>query len=174
MSKLQLRHDHGRHASNPFFGENNPKAVTSIEKGDNRNHINGPPLVDDLIKNLSSEITILNYKNNPINTQETNQKRATLYFRSHIDKRLIGAFVTLRTFQNQCVTQKQVLDRFPHLKKPFVSIFFRHCVAEGWFNQRPSDFSNKIFCYEASNMVLKSSRKYYEFCVSSRDKLEFI
>jgi len=194
MSRLKLRHDYGRHVANPFFGEDEeavkktknlgkktyrkrdqePRNTSTSFNSSSPNPPTASPCTDDLIKSLSSEITILNYKNDPIVAQDPNLRRATIYFRSHIDKRLIGAFVTLRTFQNECVTQKQVLDRFPHLKKPFVSLFFKHCVAEGWFTQRPSDFSKKIFCYEASDMVLRSSERYYLFCVSSRNKLQFI
>ena len=191
MRKVQLRHDYGRHVSNPFFSEDKKECMVLSEKKNKKknnnegalnyelsiNPTNDPPKdknIDDLIKNLSAEITILNYKNNPITTQDANQKRATIYFRSHTDKRLIGAFVTLRTFQKKCVTQKQVLDRFPHLKKPFVSLFFKHCTEEGWFTQKPTDLSKKIYCYEATEMLLYSVQGYYNFCVSSRNKLQFI
>jgi hypothetical protein len=152
---------------------NNQKTSTSIEK-DNRNHILAPPDSNYIITNLSHELTLLNYKNYPIRTNDPYQRRCTLYFRSHIDKRLIGAFVTLITFKNKRVTQKQILDRFPHLKKAFVSLVFKHCVEEGWFIAQETDLNPKIHCYQVCGMMIKSATEYYNFCRSSRNELQFI
>ena len=133
-----------------------------------------PPNVNQIITNLSYEITLLNYKNYPITTTNQFQRRCTQYFRSHSDKRLIGAYVTLVTFKNQWVTQKQILDKFPHLKKAFVSLLFKHCVEEKWFISKPTELSPNIHCYQVCDMLLNSSKEYYIFCSSSRNELEFI
>tara|TARA_R100000773_G_C4219898_1_gene118524 strand:- start:602 stop:1078 length:477 start_codon:yes stop_codon:yes gene_type:complete len=133
-----------------------------------------PPNVNQIITNLSYEITLLNYKNYPIKTTDQNQRRCTQYFRSHSDKRLIGAFVTLVTFKNKWITQKQILDKFPNLKKAFVSLLFKHCIDEKWFISKPTELSPNIHCYQVSDMMLNSAKDYYTFCSSSRNELEFI
>ena len=133
-----------------------------------------PPNINQVITNLSYEITLLNYKNYPIIATEQNRIRCTHYFRSHSDKRLIGAFVTLVTFKNRWITQKQILDRFPHLKKAFVSLLFKHCTDEKWFISKPTELLPNIHCYQVGDMMLKSAKEYYTFCSSSRNELEFI
>jgi hypothetical protein len=72
------------------------------------------------------------------------------------------------------VTQKQILDRFPHLKKAFVSLVFKHCVEEGWFIAEPTNLNPKIKCYQVCDMMLKTAEEYYNFCSSSRNELQFI
>tara|TARA_R100001129_G_scaffold118819_2_gene82291 strand:+ start:673 stop:1152 length:480 start_codon:yes stop_codon:yes gene_type:complete len=156
-----------------FNFRNNQKSGTAIEK-DDRNHILAPPeLIESIIHNLSLELAFFNYQNYPI-PNDPKMRRATFYFRSHLDKRLIGAFVTLRTFMKRWSTQKQILERFPHLKKAFVSLVFKHCVEEGWFTSHPSHVSEKIKCYQVSELMIKSSIYYHTKYVSSRNKLEFI
>lgn len=151
----------------------NQKSGTAIKK-DNRNHILAPPeLIKTITNNLSLELAFFNYQNYPM-PKDTGMRRATFYFRSNIDKRIIGAFVTLKTFQEKCVTQKEVIDNFKHLKKAFVSKVFNHCVEEGWFTNHPSHISKKIKCYQASEIMIKSSIYYHTKYVSSRNKLEFI
>lgn len=151
---------------------NNQKCCTSIECC-GRNYINAPPPnVNEIIANLSQEITLLNYNNYPIKTKDRFQKRCTLYFRSHLNKRIIGGFVTLCTFKNRWVTQKEVIDSFPHLKKAFVSLVFKHCVLEGWFIAKR--LSPKVSCYQVCDMMLNSAIEYYTFCCTSRKEFEFI
>tara|TARA_R100001015_G_C4634992_1_gene202984 strand:- start:3203 stop:3676 length:474 start_codon:yes stop_codon:yes gene_type:complete len=132
------------------------------------------PPIDSILTNLCNEITLLNYKNYPIRTNDPFQRRCTQFFRSHSDKRLIGAFVTLRTFMKRWSTQKQILERFPSLKKAFVSLVFKHCVEEGWFISKPTDLNPNIQCYQVCEMMIKSAKEYYTFCSSSRNELEFI
>ena len=132
-----------------------------------------PELIESVIHNLSLELAFFNYQNYPI-PNDPKMRRATFYFRSHVDKRIIGAFVTLKTLQNKCLTQKELMDYFPHLKKAFVSKVFNHCVEEGWFTSHPSHVSEKIKCYQASELMIKSSIYYHTKYVSSRDKLKFM
>ncbi len=133
---------------------------------------NSPPNVHQIIANISQELTLLNYKNYPITTKEQFQRRCTFYFRSHVNKRIIGGYVTLFTFKNKWITQKEVIDRFPHLKKAFVSLVFKHCVLEGWFIAKR--LSPKISCYQVCDMMLNSAKDYYNFCSTSRKEYEFI
>jgi len=139
-----------------------------------RNNILAPPNVGYIITNLSHELTLLNYKNYPILTKDPFQRRCTQYFRSNTDRRLIGGFVTLMTLKKRWVTQKEILDKFKHLKKPFVSLVFKHCCEEKWFISQPTNLNPKIQCYEVCDMMLKTAEDYYNFCRSSRNELEFI
>ena len=132
-----------------------------------------PELIESIIHNLSLELAFFNYQNYPMPI-DPKMARATLYFRSHVDKRIIGAFVTLKTLQKKCITQKEVIDNFPHLKKPFVSKVFNHCLDEEWFVRHPSHISSKIHCYQVSQIMIESSIYYHTKYVSSRNKLEFI
>jgi len=150
---------------------NDQKSSTSIESC-GRNYINAPPNVYEVIANISQELTLLNYKNYPLRTKERFKKRCVVYFRSHNDKRIIGAFVTLLTFKNKWVTQKEVIDRFPHMKKAFVSLVFKHCILEGWFISKR--ISPKISCYKVCDMMLEFAKEYYTFCRNSRNEFEFI
>lgn len=153
---------------------NNQKSGTSIEK-DNRNHILAPPnnIKEGIIDSLATELSFFNYQNYPI-PNDPKMRRATFYFRSHVNKRIIGAFVVLKTLQDKCITQKEVRDYFPQLKKAFVSKVFNHCVEEGWFIAHESHISAKIMCYKANDIMLKSTEYYYTEYVSSRDKLKFM
>ena len=152
---------------NQEFGRTMPIKVRKIQA-------TPPPDVNYIITNLSHELTLLNYKNYPIRTTDPYKKRCTFYFRSSTDKRLIGGFVTLITFKNQWVTQKNILHKFKHLKKAFVSLVFKHCVEEGWFIAQPTNSNNNINCYQVCDMMLESAAEYYNFCKSSRNELEFI
>ena len=180
-----------------FNLRNNQKSGTSIEK-DERNHINAPPQtksqktgrilpmkvkkiqstpppdVNYIITNLLHELTLLNYKNYPIRTKDPFQRRCTQYFRSNTDRRLIGGFVTLITLKKRWVTQKEILDKFKHLKKATVSLVFKHCCEEKWFISQPTNLNPKIQCYQVCDMMLKTAEDYYNFCRSSRNELEFI
>ena len=107
---------------------NNQKSGTSIEK-DNRNHILAPPnnIKEGIIDSLATELSFFNYQNYPI-PNDPKMRRATFYFRSHVNKRIIGAFVVLKTLQDKCITQKEVRDYFPQLKKAFVSKKRNECA----------------------------------------------
>ena len=131
-----------------------------------------PPNANQIIANLSQELVLLNYNNYPIKTEDRFQKRCTLYFRSHINKRIIGGFVTLCTFKNRWVTQREFLISFPNFKKSYVSLVFKHCVLEGWFIAKR--ISPKMSCYKVCDMMLKSASEYYTFCSTTRKEFEFI
>tara|TARA_S200000501_G_scaffold120877_1_gene113711 strand:- start:1440 stop:1919 length:480 start_codon:yes stop_codon:yes gene_type:complete len=134
-----------------------------------------PPynIKEGIINSLATELSFFNYQNYPI-PHDPQMRRATHYFRSHMNKRIIGAFVVLKTLQDKCITQKEVRDYFPQLKKAFVSKVFNHCVEEGWFIAIESHISAKIMCYKSDDIMLKSTEYYYTEYVSSRDKLKFI
>ena len=141
----------------------------------NRNHILAQPfnIKEGIIDILATELSFFNYQNYPM-PNDINMRRATFYFRSHVNKRIIGAFVVLKTLQDKYITQKEIRDYFPQLKKAFVSKVINHCVEEELFNACESHISTKIMCYKANEIMLKSAEYYYTEYVGSRDKLKFI
>ena len=175
---------------------NNQKPTTSIVK-DDRNHILAPltksrtakkkqeenldgvtsnitpELRGILIHSLNNQLQVFSYKGYPLPEKQL-YKRPTIYFRSCVNKRIIGALVTLKTLQKKCVTQSEVIDYFPHLKKSFVSKVFKHCVEEGWFIAHDTEVSKKIKCYHVADMIIQASLDFNENYSSFPHKLKFI
>jgi hypothetical protein len=150
---------------------------TSIQKGDDRNHINGPPtnpsgtlngqlkywkgqkiLPDDAmtIAALDLELKSLNYKIRKVSTCPF-ESRATNYFRSSVEKRMIGALVIRNTIRKKETQQSEIRDTLG-LSKGLVSKVCLECVEESWFYV--IEKASPIFQYQASKMMVQSAKRF--------------
>lgn len=151
------------------------KAFTSIEKGDGRNHINGPPnnpsrttngaikywrgqkiLSDDAmtIAAIDLELKSLNYKKRMI-PKSPKEARAINYFRSSIEKRLIGALTIRNTLKNLGTNQSEIRETLG-LSKGLVSKVCLECVEEEWFEI--INRASTCVMYQASKMLVDIAR----------------
>ena len=115
---------------------------------------------DELIKALKTEITVLDFGNSPL-SDVPDERAASLYFRSNLKRRLIGAFMIMRTFQDRWVSQKEIIERFK-LSKGFVSQVCNEAVEAGWFIKKVQPRHNmpKVPVYQVSESMKNAAKKY--------------
>jgi len=141
------------------------------------NPTTGPPSGDltaqeqEAINNLAHEISILNYQQYPLPSDPIIRK-ASIYFRSSTNKRMIAGYVTIRTIQKKLTTQKDILNIFPFMKKGNVSKIFKDCVDSDWFTVHDTVSSN-IKAYRAGDLLVESTKGYVANCGSFRDRMRF-
>ena len=135
---MKTRH---RYELNPFFEKNEkqgtyvnrdkaPKSSLDVFSSSWPNPATGSPK-EKLIKALKAEIAVLDFSHSPL-SEVPEERAASLYFRSNIKRRLIGAFVLLKPFEEKWVTQKDLIEQFK-LSKGFVCQVFSDAVEAGWF-----------------------------------------
>ena len=123
-------------------------------------------------ENLAYEMSILSYQNKKL-PKRNDIRQATIYFRGHINRRIIGGYVCMKTFQNKCVTQKDIIKQFDFMSKGFVSNTVNECVEAGWFKDLTTSISAKIKCYKAAPLMLESCRQYFNELKGRRYRIQF-
>ena len=131
-----------------------------------------PPTDAAIAENLAYEMSILSYQNKEL-PKDKEHRSATIYFRGHINRRIIGGYVCMKTFQNKRVTQKDILKQFEFMSKGFVSTTVKECVLFGWFLPHATSVSKRIMNYKASELMLNSCRNYFNELKGRRYKIQF-
>ena len=131
-----------------------------------------PPSDAAIAENLAYEMSILSYQNRKL-PKRNDIRQATIYFRGHINRRIIGGYVCMKTFQNKCVTQKDIIKQFDFMSKGFVSNTVNECVEAGWFKDLTTSISAKIKCYKAAPLMLESCRQYFTELKGRRYRIQF-
>lgn len=108
------------------------------------------------ISAIDLELKSLNYKKRII-SKDPKEARASHYFRSSIEKRLIGALIIRNTLKNLGTKQSEIRDHLG-LSKGLVSKVCLDCVQEGWFEI--INRASTIVLYRASQMMVESARDF--------------
>ena len=132
-----------------------------------------PPPKDLVINNIAQEISILNYKGNPLPI-EKKQRACSIYFRGDNNRRLIAGFLILQTLKDLGTTQKKIKEIFPYMSKGFISNVFKESITAEWFYKEQSQVSQNLFIYYASPIMVDGAYTYYNTIESSRDELLFM
>ena len=107
---------------------------------------------------LDLELKSLSYKIRPI-SKKPDQSRASHYFRSSIEKRLIGGLIVRNTLQNKMTQQSEIRDTFK-LSKGLVSKVCLECIQEKWFKNVSN---NNIQKYISSEMLTQSAKEFTKY-----------
>ena len=156
---------------------NNQKAETSIEK-DNRNHINAPPKLDQeqkdyIISSLEMELQILNYKNFIQYAKGNDHKRMVNYFRSTIQKRIIGCHLICETLKNKWTLQSEIYQIY-NLNRSMISSIIKECMEEGWFISKICEDKASQLCYQSNDLMLERTAYYNDWKFKSGDNRKIV
>lgn len=166
----QLHHWQGQ--KRDLNARNNQKAGTSIEK-DNRNHINAPPKLDQghkdyIISSLEMELQFLNYKNFTQYAQSNDHKRMVNYFRSTIQKRIIGCHMICETLKDKWTLQSEIHQIY-NLNRSMISQVIKECMEEGWFISKICEDKVSQLCYRSNDLMLQRTADYNMWKFKSGD-----
>tara|TARA_Y100001963_G_scaffold74114_1_gene103032 strand:- start:21 stop:581 length:561 start_codon:yes stop_codon:yes gene_type:complete len=136
----------------------------------NPNH--APPTVSKrgkLIKALREEIAILDFSHSPL-SHVPDERAASMYFRSNLKRRLVGAFVILKTFEEKWVSQKEICRKFK-ISKGFVCQVCKDAVEAGWFIKKVEPRHNmpQVPLYQCTESMMGAASKYMAFMSSQRE-----
>ena len=123
------------------------------------NIINAPPITEQqkfAIATLKLENRLLNFQQNPY-PKDPKTRSASYYFRSSIQKRIIGGQVLIATLDNKCITQKEIRE-ITKLTKGIVSKVCKECVEAGWFHICNTD--GNAPCYITDKLINESGLIY--------------
>lgn len=179
MKKINMREDMGRHINNPFFSEDEGAVKKTknlgkktYRKRDQEPRNTGtafdsswpnPPTASPeevnamTIASLNLQLKSLNFRANPT-PKDPKEARASTYFRSSLEKRLIGCVVLRNTLLGQTTSHPQLLETL-QISKGLVSKVLNESTEEGWFLVA-SDKMNGRSQYYAADMLIKSARMF--------------
>ena len=143
---------------------NNQKSATNIEK-DNRNHINAPPpnldkkQKDYIISSLEMELQFLNYKNFTQYAKDKDHRRIVNYFRSTIQKRIIGCHLICETLKGKWTLQSELYQIY-NINRSMISSVIKECLEEGWFISKICEDKASQLCYKCNDTMLQRTADY--------------
>ena len=117
-----------------------------------------PPITEHqkfAIATLRLENRILNFQQNPY-PKDPKTRTASYYFRSSIQKRIIGGQVLIATLDNKCITQKEIRE-ITKLTKGIVSKVCSESVEAGWFHCNTVE---NVPCYTTDELINRSVLEY--------------
>ena len=159
-----------------FNIRNNQKSGTSIER-DNRNHILAPPNYmqnrEYIVSAYEMELDILNYKNFKNYTQDVKHNRQVNYFRSSLQKRIIGCHLIKETLNGNWTLQSEIFDIY-QITRSLISKIFKECIEEGWFISKICYDHQQQKCYKVSNELIERSVNYNYWKYLNANNSKFI
>jgi hypothetical protein len=109
------------------------------------------------IASLNLQLKSLNFRANPI-PKDPKEARASTYFRSSLEKRLIGCVVLRNTLQGKTTSHPELIDTLK-ISKGLVSKVLGESTEEGWFLIAPEKLNGRNQYY-AADMLIKSARMF--------------
>ena len=114
---------------------------------------------DYIISSLEMELQILNYKNFTQYAKDVDHQRMVSYFRSSLQKRIIGCHITCQTFKGKWTLQSE-LHQIYNFNRSMISQVIKECIEEGWFISKICEDHSNQLCYRCNETVLKRTADY--------------
>lgn len=114
---------------------------------------------DYIISSLEMELQILNYKNFKNYAKDNDHQRMVNYFRSTLQKRIIGCHMICQTLKGKCTLQSE-LHQIYNFNRSMISQVIRECMQEGWFVSHICEFHINQVCYQCNGLMLERTVDY--------------
>tara|TARA_B100000003_G_scaffold79651_2_gene71559 strand:- start:1124 stop:1771 length:648 start_codon:yes stop_codon:yes gene_type:complete len=115
---------------------------------------------DYIISSLEMELQILNYKNFIQYAKDQKHKRMVNYFRSTLQKRIIGCHIICETLKGKWTLQSEIHQIY-NINRSAISSIIKECLEESWFISKicEDNFSNQL-CYQCNDTMLQRTADY--------------
>lgn len=114
---------------------------------------------DYIISSLEMELQILNYKNFTQYAKDNNHKRMVNYFRSTLQKRIIGCHMIAETLKGKWTLQSE-LHQIYNFNRSAISSVIKECLEEGWFISKICEDHSNQLCYQCNDLMLQRTADY--------------
>ena len=114
---------------------------------------------DYIISSLEMELQFLNYKNFTQYAQSNDHKRMVNYFRSTIQKRIIGCHLICETLKEKWTLLSE-LHQIYNINRSMISSVIKECLEEGWFISKIREDKASQLCYRCNDLMLQRTADY--------------
>lgn len=115
---------------------------------------------DYMISALEMELEILNYKNFVNYAENAAHNRLITYFRSTLQKRIIGCHMICETLKGKWTLQSEIHDIY-NITRSAISQVVKECIEETWFVSKIcKDHHQNQLCYKVGDQMLHGTFRY--------------
>jgi len=128
---------------------------------------------DYIISSLEMELQILNYKNFTQYAKDSDHKRMVNYFRSTLQKRIIGCHMICETLKDKWTLQSE-LHQIYNFNRSMISQVIKECLEEGWFISKIRNDKASQLCYKSNDFMIQRTADYNMWKFKSGDNRKIV
>ena len=114
---------------------------------------------DYIISSLEMELQILNYKNFTQYAISDDHKRMVNYFRSTLQKRIIGCHMICETLKDKWTLQSEIHQMY-NINRSAISSIIKECMEAGWFISKICEDHSNQLCYRCPDLMVQRTADY--------------